>query len=392
MTCHDVREAFSDLYEGTLSGPPLLALSQHLEECAECRVEWADFSMTMHVVTGLGGEEPSLGFAARVRQHAEGPPGWKRAAQWLFVPPRRKVPLHAAALVLLALAAVLLSQRSPQLRRETQVRVAQPAPVVPQAPPAAPPAPVPPAMDKTAPGKAASAPPPAVQKAERPEGRTGASGLAAPTAQPRAKAEQETAPSSPRPAVKESKQPIGTSEKPEKAPGPTPLLEAKRSEPGAADMKTQPSVPKAAESRDVPASAPPAKPTPSAAPPAGSADELFSGAATEYARQGYGPAIEGFRAFLTGYPQDRRMADARFFLADAYFAQKRYAEAAHEYETFLREYPDNRRAPIALYRQGQARLAMGDKGGCQLLRDAISRSPKSHEAASAREALSARCP
>lgn len=392
MTCHDVREAFSDLYEGTLSGPPLLALSQHLEECAECRVEWADFSMTMHVVTGLGGEEPSPGFAARVRQHAEGSPWWKRAAEWLFIPPRRKVPLHAMALVLLAVAAVLLSQRSPHLRREAEVLVARPAPVVPQAPPATPPAPPPPAMDKTAPGKVASAPPPAVQKAERPEGRTGASGLAAPTAQPRAKAEQETAPSSPRPEVKESKKPIATSVKPEKAPGPRPLLEEKGSELGAAGMKPQPSVPNGAESQDIPASATQATPATSAAPPAGSADALFSSAATEYARQGYGPAIEGFRAFLAGYPQDRRVADARFYLADAYFAQKRYAEAAHEYETFLREYPDNRRAPVALSRQGQARLALGDKGGCQLLRDAISRSPKSREAAPAREALSARCP
>jgi TolA-binding protein len=57
----------------------------------------------------------------------------------------------------------------------------------------------------------------------------------------------------------------------------------------------------------------------------------------------------------------------------------------------LGQYPDHRRAPVALYRQGEARLALGEASGCRILRDALDRYPSAREAAAAREALAARC-
>ena len=71
MTCDEAREAFTDLYDGTLSGPPLTALSQHLDGCRACRLEWAAFRKTMQALGDLRDEEPSPGFAAR----REGQPG-----------------------------------------------------------------------------------------------------------------------------------------------------------------------------------------------------------------------------------------------------------------------------------------------------------------------------
>lgn len=143
--------------------------------------------------------------------------------------------------------------------------------------------------------------------------------------------------------------------------------------------------------------APPKAMTPSVAdrlpsPPSASADEYFSAAVTEYARQDYEGAIQRFRAFIAAYPRDPRVPDARFLLGEAQFSRQRYAEAVPEFETLIRQFPESRRVPAALYRQGQARLALGDRTGCQLLRDVVSRYPQSHEAASAREALSSRCP
>ena len=126
--------------------------------------------------------------------------------------------------------------------------------------------------------------------------------------------------------------------------------------------------------------------------PAGTADELYSAALTQYARQAYDQAIASFRVFVAQHPRDARVPDARFWLADSYFAQQRYADAIAEYEGLIRGYPASRRLPTALYRQAQARLALGDPSGCQSLRDVIGRFPQAREAAQAREALAARCP
>ncbi len=126
--------------------------------------------------------------------------------------------------------------------------------------------------------------------------------------------------------------------------------------------------------------------------PSTSADELYSTGLTEYARQAYDRASETFRAFLAQYPKDARAPDARYWLADSYFQQQRYAEAIPEYEVVIRQFPESRRAPAALFRQGQARLALGDQAGCQSLREFLARAPRTREAAQAREALAARCP
>jgi tol-pal system protein YbgF len=126
--------------------------------------------------------------------------------------------------------------------------------------------------------------------------------------------------------------------------------------------------------------------------PRGSASDLYSAGLTEYARQAYDRAIEAFRAFLAQFPQDARAPDARYWLANSYFHQRRYAEAIPEYEAVIRQFPESRRVPAATFRQGQARLALGDPAGCQDLREVVGRFPRTREAGQARETLAARCP
>jgi predicted anti-sigma-YlaC factor YlaD len=77
MNCPEAREAFSDLYDGALSGPPLADLSRHLDGCPACRAEWAAFRRAMHALQDLGSEEPSHGFAARVAERIEAPRWWQ---------------------------------------------------------------------------------------------------------------------------------------------------------------------------------------------------------------------------------------------------------------------------------------------------------------------------
>jgi TolA-binding protein len=112
----------------------------------------------------------------------------------------------------------------------------------------------------------------------------------------------------------------------------------------------------------------------------------------EFSRQNYDRAIAGLRAFITRYPGDARAAEARLRLGDAYVAQQHYAQAVLEYQTLLRQFPGSPLIPTALYQLGQARLASGDQGGCQDLRAMVEQHPNAREAASARAAISARCP
>src|SRR5574341_907809 len=119
MKCDQVRQAFSGLYDNRLSGPPLVTITQHLATCQDCRGEWTAFRKAMLAVSELGGAEPSLGFAARVRRRIETIPPWQRALFWLFFPLRVKVPIQALAVLLVAFAGLLLYQRSPELRRGT---------------------------------------------------------------------------------------------------------------------------------------------------------------------------------------------------------------------------------------------------------------------------------
>ncbi|MEI8190814.1 MAG: zf-HC2 domain-containing protein, partial [candidate division NC10 bacterium] len=279
MTCDEAREAFTDLYDGTLSGPPLTALSQHLDGCCACRLEWAAFRKAMQALGDLRDEEPSPGFAARVVERIEGPGWWRRAVEAIVFPLRLKLPLHAAALVLLGVAGVWISQRSPELRQAVDLGAPAPAERSASTPP---PAPLP---DKAAveprPEARPTAPPPA------PPARTAQPPAAAPAPAPLT-AEQGQAPSAVKDRLAAPETPPARDEA--FSPAAAPIRKAKKAEgepPGAKMESARQAKP-----------AGPAAEKEVAGSPAGTADDLFSAAATEYAAQDYQAAIEHFRAFL----------------------------------------------------------------------------------------------
>jgi tol-pal system protein YbgF len=390
MTCDEVREAFSDFYDDMLSGARLMDVTQHLDGCSDCRAAWEAFSRSVQVVARLGTAEPSPGFAVRIRQQVEAPAGWERLARTLFVPLHVKVPIHALVLAVVSFAGIMLYQRSPELRRA--VEVAPPQPVARQTSPSKSQAPVPPVPEKTTRAQKRGTAPEAPSTGGRGEG-----GVAPPPSAPAPVFKKERAPS---PHQEKGAEPKKTPvpKIAERAPGSSPAIQPMSEDIRLPAPRPGPAAPTRGESRETTGSlsattpAAPARPEQLSSIPNRSADELFSGAATEFARQDYARALEGFKAFVATYPQDARVSDARFLAGEALFSQQRYAEAIPEFETLIRQHPDSRRVPAALQRQGLARLALGDRTGCQLLRDVITRYPQAREAASARETLSARCP
>lgn len=388
MTCHEARDAFSDLYDNALSGAPLVTITQHLASCPECRAEWAAFRKAMQAVSDLGGAEPSPGFAVRVRQRVEAPSRRRRTLQSLFLPLHVKVPIQAVALVLVAFAGLLLYQRSPELRRAVEPQPTQPPPVAREAPvPAAPPMP-----GETAQQEESAKPRAGTPKGERADHWAAPTDGGAPPPQASLDAEKDRAASALRDEAKEFGKTATPSESP-KAAEPSRDFRAKSPESGVAAQRLQQAAP-----------APQQLPAPSAAPapapategrissiPTKSADELYSAARTDMDSQRYDRAIDSLRAFMAQNPRDARIPDARLRLADAYVAQRRYTEAVAEYAALAREFPDSPLIPTALYRQAQARLSLGDQAGCQMLRDVADRYPQAAEAALAREALATRC-
>lgn len=389
MRCDEARAVFSELYDEALSGAPLVTVTQHLASCPACRAEWTSFRNAMQAVADLGTAEPSPGFAARVRRRLEAPPRWRRVLRWLFLPLHVKVPIQAVAVLLLAFAGLLLYERSPELRRAIEPSQIPSPPVAREAPAPAPPR--------------AGGEPARKEEGPAPQAETPKATQAEPAAPPMAAVGP--TPAAPQEGEKTRGAPVlrgetgdsgtaATPSQPLKAEEPPREFRAKSAEPGGAVAPGQPS----ARSLAVPPSAPrpsaapaPTKEAQTSAPQAKPADVLYGTGLAELADGKFDRAVESLRAFLARYPQDARVPDARLRLGEAYFGQGRYAEALQEYKAVAQQFPSSPQVPTALYLQAQARLAQGDRSGCQLLREVADLYPQAPEAASARQVLAARC-
>ena len=116
MTCRDARQWLSDLLDDALGPERRVEVKAHLAGCAECRVELDRLRAT---VAALGELEPvraPAGFVDRVVQRAYPVPWHRRLGAWLFLPLSIKLPVEAAAVVVIAGLAMLVWERSPELR------------------------------------------------------------------------------------------------------------------------------------------------------------------------------------------------------------------------------------------------------------------------------------
>jgi hypothetical protein len=125
MTCDEARALFSDVADARLAPPEQTTWDAHLATCQDCRREWVGFQRTVSLLHGLPRRRAPAGFVAHVMAAARPRPWPQRLARRLFVPLRVKLPLQAAALVLVAVGAVYLAPRVPQ----TQQALRDPAPM-----------------------------------------------------------------------------------------------------------------------------------------------------------------------------------------------------------------------------------------------------------------------
>ena len=142
MTCHEARDLYSAMLDEALDAGERAAVEAHVAGCAECARELERFRRTVSLVRAAGSVRAPVGFVDRVLAAARPTPWYRRLARWRFWPLRVKIPLQAAAVVLVSGAAVYVFQHTPELqqaaRQEAPVAAPTPTPPVTPVPPALP--------------------------------------------------------------------------------------------------------------------------------------------------------------------------------------------------------------------------------------------------------------
>lgn len=132
MNCREARDLFSARADDRLTPQERVTLDTHLEACAECRLEWERFERTVSLLRAVQETRAPAGFAERVVEAASRESGRRRLLRRLFVPLHIKLPLEAAAVVLVSTLVILLFRQTPELQRASEVRqtpsVTTPAP------------------------------------------------------------------------------------------------------------------------------------------------------------------------------------------------------------------------------------------------------------------------
>ena len=117
MTCHEARDLFSARADDLLPAEQRVALDGHLQGCADCSRAWDRFSRTVSLLHSVTEARAPSGFAARVIGAARPEPWHRRLFRGVFLPLRVKLPLEAAAVVLVSTLVIFLYRESPEIER-----------------------------------------------------------------------------------------------------------------------------------------------------------------------------------------------------------------------------------------------------------------------------------
>jgi len=118
----------------------------------------------------------------------------------------------------------------------------------------------------------------------------------------------------------------------------------------------------------------------SVAPPTESPKDSYDLAYGYMLRKDYALAEDGFRGFLQKYPNDKRAADARYWLGEALFQRQQYEKAAQAFLDLSTKNGGHPKAPEALLRLAQSLGAMKQKEmACATLAEVGRKYPKASQ-------------
>jgi len=108
MTCHDAREQFSALVDDALTPRERAALDAHLATCADCRRELQRFRDTVAMLRAVEPLRAPAGFVDHLLEATRPDPWYRRLLRGLFLPWPIKLPMEAAAIVLVGIGVALV--------------------------------------------------------------------------------------------------------------------------------------------------------------------------------------------------------------------------------------------------------------------------------------------
>ncbi|MFQ5897360.1 MAG: zf-HC2 domain-containing protein [Candidatus Methylomirabilia bacterium] len=117
MNCSEARGLFSARADELLTPEQDVLLDRHLERCVECPREWERFRQTLAVLHSLEEVQAPGGFSRRVIEAAVQGPWHRRLFRRIFLPLYVKLPLEAAALVLVSTLVIVLFRQTPEIQR-----------------------------------------------------------------------------------------------------------------------------------------------------------------------------------------------------------------------------------------------------------------------------------
>ena len=120
MNCHEARDLFSAKADDLLTAEQRAALGRHLDTCPDCQREWERFRQAVSLLHSVGEARAPAGFASRVIEAARREPWHRRLLRAGSLPLHMRLPLEAAALVLVSTLAIFLYRQTPELQRAVE--------------------------------------------------------------------------------------------------------------------------------------------------------------------------------------------------------------------------------------------------------------------------------
>ena len=131
MTCDETRELCSAYLDEALAPDERRLVDAHLAGCAECRRELEALARHVALLQRVEPARAPRGLRGPRGGRGAAPPWYRRAADAVLLPLAVKLPLEAAAVVMVALLAVYLFERTPELQQAAREVAPAPEPPAP---------------------------------------------------------------------------------------------------------------------------------------------------------------------------------------------------------------------------------------------------------------------
>ena len=124
MNCEEVAKHLTEYLDKTLDTSMTTRVATHVIACALCRTETNELADCIQQVATLPAMNPPVGFAQRVMAHVRDSEAKPSLWQRLIAPLASGIPVRATAIAVVAIFAVVLYQKEPALKPNSDVNLA----------------------------------------------------------------------------------------------------------------------------------------------------------------------------------------------------------------------------------------------------------------------------